>query len=176
MGRPTKEKKLSNAERKRRYREIHGEEKKAKAREKYHEKKIKMGEIELDQLREKNRIKKIKSRENQQLNWSRQKKEGTKIKERNRKKLSKITSMTPDSHITAVSTERVHKHREKLKVKMDFKTKMTRLTKREIYSKGVVKNKLAFIKSAENKASIIIVHEIGPIFLNLSFNQIELAY
>ena len=76
-----------------------------------------MGEIESDQLREKNRIKKIKSRENQQLNWSRQKKEGTKIKERNRKKLSKITSMTPDSHITsAVSTERVRKHREKLKV------------------------------------------------------------
>ena len=64
--------------------------------------------------------------------------------------------MTPDSHITsAVSTERVRKHCEKLKVKMDFKTKMTRLTKREIYSKGVMKNKFAFIKSAENKASII---------------------
>ena len=43
MGRPTKENKLSNAERKRRYKEIHCEEEKAKAQEKYHEKKIKMG-------------------------------------------------------------------------------------------------------------------------------------
>ena len=60
MGRPTKEKKLSNAERKRCYMENHGEEEKAKAWEKYHEKKIKMGEIELDQLRAKNRIKKNK--------------------------------------------------------------------------------------------------------------------
>ena len=157
MGRPKKECPLSNAERKRRWQEKHQdshEERLAERRQKYSKRTMGLSEEDLNQQRELARQRKAKSRANQKENFSRQKIQGLKLKERNRK-AKKQTENTPETP-KKTSTERVRKHREAMKVRFDFtKTKTKKSTRKETEIQKNVNENISLLDSAEKKASIL---------------------
>ena len=90
------------------------ENKKVKSKGRKGCKKRKLSEEEKCLIREQNRIRKQKSKENKKNELSRQKLQGLRLKEKNRKRKER------DQDETENSTPRVRKHRLKLKVNFDF--------------------------------------------------------
>ena len=102
----------------------------------------------MEERRRYDRERKAQSRQNALLNSSRQKLVGLRIKGRNRKSYN-IEQSTP----LDFSTPRVHKHREKLKVKTDFKyasSKCSKISK----VKSVVSNAIDIL-SPKSKLQIL---------------------
>ena len=91
-------------------------------------KRLKLTESEIIEQRATERETKRKSRENQQIMWSRQEVQGAKMKDKNRKALERSKINSTDSQ-KDYSTPRVQKHRA-LKVKTDF-TKTSKPTSRK---------------------------------------------
>ena len=91
-------------------------------------KRLKLTESEIIEQRATERETKRKSRENQQIMWSRQEVQGAKMKDKNRKALERSKINSTDSQ-KDYSTPRVQKHRA-LKVKIDF-SKTSKLNNRK---------------------------------------------
>ena len=108
----------------------------------------------MNQQRELGRQRKAKSRANQKENFSRQKIQGLKLKERNRKAKER-TENTPETP-KKTSTERVRKHREAMKVRFDYtKTKTKKSTRKETEIQKNGNENISLLDSAEKKASIL---------------------
>ena len=123
MGRPKSDKPaLTNAERKRKWREENCDKEREKDRVRKAETRSKLSQEERDHLTERNKEHKRKSRENFKLVASRQKVQGQLLKDRNRKarKVQQTSSSPLNKSISDYSTPRVQTHREK--VKMNFIT------------------------------------------------------
>ena len=106
-------------------------------------KRLKLSESEIIEQRATERERKRKSRENQQITWSRQEILGAKMKDKNRKALERSKINSTDSQ-KDYSTPRVQKHRA-LKVKIDF-TKTSKLTCRKEKSFKKKQYKMQFLK------------------------------
>ena len=120
-----------NAERKKRWWEKNlGSHKKElqQRTENNKKKRLKLTESEIIEQRATERETKRKSRENQQIMWSRQEVQGAKMKDKNRKALERSKINSTDSQ-KDYSTPRVQKHRA-LKVKINF-TKTSKPTSRK---------------------------------------------
>ena len=135
MGRPKLEKQTTSADRMKKWRQnLNNKELENKKRAKYHQNKATKLKEQLEKEREKARIRKALSREKQKELLNRQKLQGLKIKERNRKlKECSGENFSSQSLVihTPLSTERVQKHREnkKLIVDINFKSSYERKSK-----------------------------------------------
>ena len=99
MGRPKRGKPLTNAERKNRWHEktLVLIKRSYNKEEKTIKKRLKLSEGEIIEQRATERERKRKSREKQQITWSRQKIQGVKLKDKNRKALERSKINSTDS-------------------------------------------------------------------------------
>ena len=123
---------------------------------KYHQNKATKSTEQLEKEREKARIRKALLREKQKETLSRQKLQGLKIKERNRKRKERsgenFSSPLSVMH-TPLSTERVQKHRENKKLIVDINFKTSHERKSNYLSKKL-RNAVA-MASPKSKANSI---------------------
>ena len=113
--------------------------------EKTIKKRLKLSESEIIEQRATEKERKRKSRENQQITWSRQKIQGAQLKDKNRKEKLREVRLTQQILKKIIPHHRVQKHRA-LKVKIDF-AKTSKLTNRKEKSlKKKKQQKMQFIK------------------------------
>lgn len=158
MGKPS-----TSAERMRAWRKKkeNRSEENEKKRERYQEKKKKMTEQQLDEKRENDRLRKAMSRKNQ----SRQKKQGIKLIDRNRKRRERHPELFSNDCQTPVhntSTERVRKHREKKKliITLPFTQKTTKKVRR---AAGKIKDFLPQTPNSKTRTLINVINSQSPI-------------